>query len=528
MTKQYFDVGVLIPLQEEFRYAKELLPGLESIHYEGTYFYRFDLPQVSAICCLVGQMGTLPAMNVAQRLLKFADVRLLVLLGLAGAIDDSVAVGDLVVAEEVNEYQASSKAKSTADGYEVQYSGRHWSLDFEIREAVRHFEYSYPECFNSWQTAVADDFSALDARNKETVCSLPPKLHIGPIASGNIVAASTAFLEEVRRINRKFVAIDMEAAGVAFAATERTHRVPWLVLRGISDRGDEYKTDLDNQNQVWRRYSVRNAVSFLLGLLSWEGFRLACGIDSASAETRSEQLVKDLVLAVASHVGAPWLVGIAFGIYTHGPRISGETNIVPMDLSRLRTLDGMIGRLIDSSTEVRDRLLLTGDLEVAAKAFEALAENYRNQVGSSNVDPILRDFDRVIMETLSPSDDDQVGELLLEADRLEEDIGPEAAAEYLSELSLEDTRLRQRYVSALDDSRNWTAIINVLKEIHFDDMSRVECEALIFAYANNDDFKSVKSVLEFHHNRYEEASAQMFRRQVTAQFAGLRENVCEE
>ena len=470
----------------------------------------------------------LPAMNIAQRLLRFADVRLLVLLGLAGAVDNSVDVGDLVVAEEVNDFQASSKAKSTNDGYEVQYSGRHWPLNFEIREAVRHFEFSCPECFNWWQTRVAKDFSALNAPNKNTVCSLPPKLHIGPIASGNIVAASTAFLEEVRRINRKFVAIDMEAAGVAFAATERTHRVPWLVLRGVSDRGDEYKTDLDNQDQVWRRYSVHNAVSFLRGLLSWEGFRLACGINSTATETKSEQIAKDLVLTMASHVGAPWLVGVAFGIYSHGPRISGETNIVPMDLSRLRTLDGMIGGLIDSSTEVKDRLLLTGDLEVAAKAFEALAKDYRTQVSSSNVDPILRDFDRVVLETLSPSDDDQVGELLLEADRLEEDIGPEAAAKYLSELSLEDTRLRQRYVSALDALQNWAAIIDVLTEIQFDDMSRVECEALIFAYANSDDFESVKGVLEFHRNRYEEASAQMFRRQVTTQFVGLRENAGEE
>ena len=472
MIKQYFDVGVLIPLHEEFRYAKELLPQLEPIRYDGTYFYRFNLPQVSAICCLVGQMGTLPAVTAVQRLLQYADIRLLVLLGLAGAVDDSVHVGDLVVAEEVNEFQASSKAKSTADGYEVQYSGRHWPLDFEIREAVRHFEHSCPNSFTRWHKQVADDFSELNARNKESVCSLPPNLHIGPIASGNIVAASTAFLEEVRRINRKFVAIDMEAAGVTSAATERTHRIPWLVLRGVSDRGDEHKTDLDNQDQVWRRYSVRNAVRFLRSLLSWEDFRLVCGMDSAATETRSEQLAKDLVLAVASHVGAPWLVGVAFGIYSHGPRISEETDIVPMDLSRLRTLDGMIGRLIDSSTEVRDRLLLSGDLEVAAKAFEVLAEDYRNQVSSSNVDPILSDFDRVVLETLSPSDDDQVGELLLEADRLEEDIGSEAAAEYLSELSLEDTRLRQRYVFALDALRNWTAIIDVLKEIHFDDMNR--------------------------------------------------------
>ena len=225
MPRPYFDVGVVIPLHEEFRYVKEISPQLESIQCEGTYFYRLDVSPSSAVCCLVGQMGTLPAMHAATRLLKFAEVKVLVLLDLAGALDSSVDVGDVVVADEVNEFQASSKAQSTSNGYEVHYSGRHWPLEFAIREAVRHFEYSCPEGFSRWQAQVADDFAALSAPNRDTVCSLPATLHIGPIASGNIVAASSAFVEEVRRINRKFVAIDMEAAGMAFAATERVHRV---------------------------------------------------------------------------------------------------------------------------------------------------------------------------------------------------------------------------------------------------------------------------------------------------------------
>ena len=109
---------------------------------------------------------------------------------------------------------------------------------------------------------VTRDFAELSIPKRDTVCSLPATLHIGPIASGNIVAASSAFVEEVRRINRKFLAIDMEAAGVTFTATERVHRVQWLVVRGVSDRADENKKALDDEKGAWRRYCVRNAIGF--------------------------------------------------------------------------------------------------------------------------------------------------------------------------------------------------------------------------------------------------------------------------
>ena len=263
MTKQHFDIGVVIALPEEFRYVAELSEQLESIPYEGSYFYRLELSTASAVCCLAGEMGTLPAHDAATRLLAFADVKVLVLLGLAGALDESVELGDVVVAGEVNEFQASSKARSTAAGYEVSYSGRHWSQEFAITEAVKHFEYSCPDGFRRWQTQVEKDFERLTVTEKESVCAPPATLHIGPIASGNIVAASRAFVDEVKRINRKFLAIDMEAAGVAFAATKRVHPVPWLVVRGISDRADENKGTLDNQEGAWRRYSVRNAIGLL-------------------------------------------------------------------------------------------------------------------------------------------------------------------------------------------------------------------------------------------------------------------------
>ena len=292
----------------------------------------------------------------------------------------------------------------------------------------------------------------------------------------------------------------------------------------MSDRADENKKALDDENGAWRRYCIRNAISLLRNLLAWEGFRAACGLESSAEEMGEEHIARELLLLVRSRIGAPWLVGVAFGLYSHGPQVSVGGAVIPMDLSRLRVLDPRVDQVVTFSTELKERLLVTGDLQTAVNGFAALADDYRNQLGSNEVDTLLYDFDRVVAETVCPTDDEQIGAVLLEADRREEDIGPQAAAEFLSGLPREDPRLRQRYVETLSVLQNWSGIIEALREVEHDQMSRGELDSLILAYARTDDFGSARTTLQLHRGRYDDRSAQMYRQQLMAQFVGLREN----
>ena len=169
MTRRTFDVGIVVPLTEEFRYVVEVAPQLESISHEGTFFYRLDFGAISAVCCLVNQMGPLPALQATARLLGFANVKLIVLLGIGGALDEDVAVGDVVIAAEINEFQANSKAEPAGDGYQVRYSGRHWPLEFRLREAISHFEFSGHDEFTKWQADTSEYYSNLEIPDKESV-----------------------------------------------------------------------------------------------------------------------------------------------------------------------------------------------------------------------------------------------------------------------------------------------------------------------------------------------------------------------
>ena len=206
------------------------------------------------------------------------------------------------------------------------------------------------------------------------------------------------------------------------------------------------------------------------------------------------------------------------------PSSLGRRHCDPNGLEQLRILDPRVDQLVKSSTELREQLFVTGDLQAAVNGFTTLADDYRNQLGSNDVDTLLHDFDRVVTETVCPSDHEHIEAVLLEADRLEEQIGPQAVAEFLGDLSREDPRLRQRYVEVLAVLQNWTDIIEMLNDVEPDSMSRSELDELTFSYAKTDDFGSAEQTLQLHRSRYDDSSAQMFRKQLVAQFGGLRKN----
>src|SRR5262245_29914852 len=114
-----------------------------------------------------------------------------------------------------------------------------------------------------------------------------PQLHIGHVASGNTVGAAQGYAVELRGIDRKFLALEMEAAGVAQAARGRQSPIDFLVVRGISDFSDQRKAQLDAAySGGWRKYAMASASAFLLELLRSETFRVFFKGDTRRTDQR--------------------------------------------------------------------------------------------------------------------------------------------------------------------------------------------------------------------------------------------------
>jgi nucleoside phosphorylase len=209
-----------------------------------------------------------------EKLLRDLNLQTVCLLGMAGSLEQDVKLGDVVVAEEINQFQAASKAVPDGERFKFTYSGNHWPLAHRLRQCVTNFRYAGRALYQEWQTQGAADLTKHVLAEAERMKAAPrPQVHSGHCASGDTVSAATAYRAELLGIDRKFKMIEMEAAGVARAAHDRASPAQVLVVRGISDPADEDKIKLDKEScGVWRRYAVANAARFLRGLLRHRDF----------------------------------------------------------------------------------------------------------------------------------------------------------------------------------------------------------------------------------------------------------------
>lgn len=523
--RRRYDVGLIVPLQEELRYIVGVAPIVDSFSVDGAFYYVLDFESHSVVCTVVGAMGPLPTLRSTTLLMGVADIRLLVVLGLAGSLDADVLVGDVVVASEVNEFQANAKAESTGVGeFSLRYSGRHYPLEYRIREAIGHFEFSGRTHFQDWQADTQANFDGLTIPNKGQLCLAPARLHLGPMASGNTVAAAEGFVKELKGIDRKFVAIDMEAAGAAIAAFERVHPVPLVVIRGISDSADEQKALLEkNSKGSWRNYCVRNATALLVHLLQWEQFQVSCGLPTSLLHPDPFSTMQELASRLSPKLGGRWLVAVMFDIYSHAVTRNSEGRHTAADISRIEPFDPALQRLLAATASIRGQLEQhPSDLDSAEQGLIAALDLYRSSDESVEASALLSSFDRVSQELIFPAvEDADVRLQLLAADTLEELEGIEALATYLRGLQQRSPLIRERLIDALEQQSLWSEIVELLQGLDAEAISRLELQHAIVACAHTGSEERARHFFHHHQESYEDAAGVLFRRHVSQQFLFL-------
>src|SRR5262245_38928808 len=68
-----------------------------------------------------------------------------------------------------------------------------------------------------------------------------PRIHLGPIASGDKVVTVETVLSEYRNVWPTLVGVEMEAAGVASACFAAAKQPEFFMVRGVSDLADANK-----------------------------------------------------------------------------------------------------------------------------------------------------------------------------------------------------------------------------------------------------------------------------------------------
>ncbi|MFD7653956.1 hypothetical protein ACFV4N_08255 [Actinosynnema sp. NPDC059797] len=320
-------LGLIIPLPEEFEYARHELDIVGEITLGGRIYHRFlvGASGVSGVLTIVHDMGQANAAIAAHDMISAFKVPLVAVVGTAAALSDNVALGDVVIASEIHDYLHAGKAVNDPDDpakWGVELAGTTWKSSSTLR---RHLQ-NYPttragrQQINHWsETALQECRISPPARPTRG-----PLYHVAPIATGDLVGASAPFISMLKAHNRKLAALEMEAGGAALSAYQHDG-VDVVVVRGISDRAGADKTstdasvDLDGAPNAWRAYAVRNATKLLTTLVGGSDFPWRKQVNDEPAPKRK---VSWATVGAAAAVAVP--IGYAVGAHDKDHDITAE------------------------------------------------------------------------------------------------------------------------------------------------------------------------------------------------------------
>ncbi|MCZ2459179.1 MAG: 5'-methylthioadenosine/adenosylhomocysteine nucleosidase [Chitinophagales bacterium] len=167
------------------------------------------------------------ALTVTTLILEF-KITELIFTGVAGAIDPSLSVGDIVIGKRL--FQHDMDARPIIRQYEIPLLGV-LSLDTGQQQINRAKEIisDLLERKHLERVIAKEELEHLNIRE--------PKLHVGDIASGDKFFSGSGDKHTLQRSLPSVLCVEMEGAAVAQVCY--AFKIPFTIIRTISDTADE-------------------------------------------------------------------------------------------------------------------------------------------------------------------------------------------------------------------------------------------------------------------------------------------------
>jgi nucleoside phosphorylase/5'-deoxynucleotidase YfbR-like HD superfamily hydrolase len=277
--KKRVDIVVITALQEEFDVIRgELgLSKCQDIDKDFGEWYEWHFTTSrgkdrKALFTFIGEMGPANAVKFTTGFLEHYTPNILVNLGISGTLSNDVGLADVVIATLADLYEEGGAIIDINGGPHLLPSGIPIPTGY-FKENVEHFPYQFRANYRRWQAACNSAcqrvIGSLITAIPRSLLNSPNKLHTGHVACGSIVVKGEAWKNSLLSKDRRYLAVDMESAAIAFAQASRDfqNRTRILVIRGISDPADNRKKELDDVGQngrgAIRKWAVLNGVAFL-------------------------------------------------------------------------------------------------------------------------------------------------------------------------------------------------------------------------------------------------------------------------
>lgn len=207
----------------------------------------------------VGNDGNTESAIMFGRLYEALRPRAAVLVGMAGGVAEKVVQGDVVVAKQVHAYDFRKLS--------AKYGELNRAKTYRVPDRLTRQAESMKLFHRPWYLEVNSALRGVLANDEyDTSDSIvPPESWRPTVVAGDILAGGSlvedgSLPEWARSFNENVKAAEMEGAGFAAACTEVA--IPWMVIRGVADAGEEGRED------GWQFAATFAAASWLRTALS--------------------------------------------------------------------------------------------------------------------------------------------------------------------------------------------------------------------------------------------------------------------
>ena len=197
-------VGIIVAMQEELEEILNIMKNVEEKEILGLNFKigQIEKNKVVVVKCGVGKVN---AARVAQILIDKLDVKYMINVGAAGALNPFLNIGDIVIGKKLVQHDFDITAFDHDKGY---------------IPGVGEYIYSDEKLVQKFEKII----NSLSDNTYKTVT--------GVIATGDIFCTD---IEMKNKIYTRFDADCVEMEGAAIAQVCYLDKIPFIVIRSISD-----------------------------------------------------------------------------------------------------------------------------------------------------------------------------------------------------------------------------------------------------------------------------------------------------
>jgi adenosylhomocysteine nucleosidase len=257
MTAKVAKLGIMTAMESEFRLIAHAF-GFTTSRKIGPRSFLSATHNELELTLVAARVGKVAAAVTASLLIQEFGVDAIVVVGVAGATDGTVRIGDIVVADRLVQHDIDLKGVFGYERFDIPL--------LNVRE-MRSCGRLFGVATEAAKRAVTSPSYVSGVRNfsKE-----PPQIHAGVIGSGDVFVCDPGERESLSAAISGLKCVEMEGAAVAQVCVE--HGVPFVVTRIISDEASgraarDFGAFIQQAASVGSEAFVREFVSVLA---TWE------------------------------------------------------------------------------------------------------------------------------------------------------------------------------------------------------------------------------------------------------------------